>query len=123
MAPKPFPYPFRVGIDVCKVSRITKIHRDVKFRNLWARRVFTRLEWPALLRKYLDTQRLLMVNAQGKLDKEIQDHDAHNFWMLPDFPPSPFDPPPPEFVGLENARDFPAPILHLMRHLAGRYML
>ena len=49
MPPKPFPFPLSVGSDICSMERIGSIvHAPTSF-NRFARRVFTRLEWPSLL--------------------------------------------------------------------------
>lgn len=49
MPPKPFPFLFGVGVDIAQVARFTRLleRGDQEFLR-WARRIFTRLEWPAL---------------------------------------------------------------------------
>ena len=49
MPPKPFPFPLGIGIDIVKISRLAGILKDEKRFNQWARRVFSRLEWPQIL--------------------------------------------------------------------------
>ena len=51
MPPKPFPFPLGVGIDVCQTERILNIIEDGDRLNRWARRIFTRLEWPWIYQK------------------------------------------------------------------------
>ena len=49
MAPKPFPYPIGLGIDICHIPRLSGLlGRQDDYVTLWARKVFTRLEWPHL---------------------------------------------------------------------------
>ncbi|KAL6717078.1 hypothetical protein ACLMJK_004992 [Lecanora helva] len=48
MPPKPFPLPIGVGIDICRIHRIAALLQNENSRNQWARRVFTRMEWPSL---------------------------------------------------------------------------
>ncbi|MCJ1230951.1 hypothetical protein MMC12_007625 [Toensbergia leucococca] len=52
MPPKPFPFPIGVGVDICRVARVRKIIEDDLKVNRWARKFFTRLEWPRLLREF-----------------------------------------------------------------------
>ena len=46
MPPKPFPFAIGVGTDICRVARLVNVANDAVRLNLWAKRVFTRLEWP-----------------------------------------------------------------------------
>ena len=46
MPPKPFPFALGVGTDICRVARLVPVANDAVRLNLWAKRVFTRLEWP-----------------------------------------------------------------------------
>lgn len=46
MPPKPFPFALGVGTDICRVARLVHVANDAVRLNLWAKRVFTRLEWP-----------------------------------------------------------------------------
>ena len=48
MGPKPFPFSIGIGTDICQVSRIRHIAADASLLNSWARKVFTRHEWPTL---------------------------------------------------------------------------
>ena len=57
MPPKPFPFPIGVGVDICRVNRIAALLRKEHIRNIWARKVFTRLEWPAVCRRFQRTNR------------------------------------------------------------------
>ena len=52
MIPKPFPFPIEIGVDICRTARIASLLRQERTRNRWAQRVFTRLEWPALVRRF-----------------------------------------------------------------------
>lgn len=52
MAPKPFPYPLGIGTDICHLPRIFSLMQKENTVNLWSRKVFTRLEWPSLVRKF-----------------------------------------------------------------------
>lgn len=52
MIPKPFPFPIEVGVDICRTARIASLLRQERTRNRWAQRVFTRLEWSALVRRF-----------------------------------------------------------------------
>ncbi|KAL9042475.1 MAG: hypothetical protein Q9214_003768, partial [Letrouitia sp. 1 TL-2023] len=49
MPPKPFPFLLGVGVDIARIARFTRLleRGDQEFLR-WARRVFTRLELPAL---------------------------------------------------------------------------
>ena len=93
MAPKPFPFPIGIGIDVCRVNRIAAILRSEQTRNRWARKVFTRLEWPALCRRLQRVEKAEagpngQADAAGdpKPDSEnhvIADDYDNSIWMLP----------------------------------------
>ncbi|KAI4101449.1 MAG: hypothetical protein L6R37_004924 [Teloschistes peruensis] len=53
MAPKPFPYLIRQGVDICRVSRVSKILEKPSHELLrWALKIFTRQEWPQLWRQF-----------------------------------------------------------------------
>lgn len=52
MVPKAFPFPIGVGTDICQIHRIAAILRRRETRERWARKVFTRLEWPSLWRAF-----------------------------------------------------------------------
>lgn len=55
MAPKPFPYPLGVGVDMCHIPRLYRIlGQQGNYVTRWARRVFTRLEWPHLSQKFVE---------------------------------------------------------------------
>ena len=93
MAPKPFPFPIGIGIDACRVNRIAAILRREHTRNRWVRKVFTRLEWPALCRRLQRIEKALggpngQADAAGdpELDSEndvIADHYDNSIWLLP----------------------------------------
>ncbi|KAL8940562.1 MAG: hypothetical protein Q9216_002750 [Gyalolechia sp. 2 TL-2023] len=56
MAPKPFPYPIGVGVDVCHIPRLYKvIGKPSVYVTRWAKKIFTRLEWPHLWQKFYET--------------------------------------------------------------------
>lgn len=93
MAPKPFPFPLGVGVDVCRVNRIAAILRHEHTRNRWARKIFTRLEWPALCSRMQRVEKAMgepIGQADAASDQKL-DHEnptitknydnAH--WMLP----------------------------------------
>ena len=46
MPPRPFPFPLGVGVDACRTDRMLDILENDARLNRWAKRVFTRLEWP-----------------------------------------------------------------------------
>ena len=48
MPPKPFPYPFNIGIDIACAKRFEKYAENERAFNQFARKVFTSLEWPTL---------------------------------------------------------------------------
>lgn len=56
MPPKPFPYPIGVGSDICSTSRVAALVADPRLFSRFGRKLFTRLEWPSLLRKILETK-------------------------------------------------------------------
>lgn len=88
MAPKPFPFPINVGVDVCKINRIAALIRQNDLRNRWARRVFTRLEWTGLCRRCQQAN-LLEGEPISQAKKEMQNRtDSENkvgsdIWALP----------------------------------------
>lgn len=94
MAPKPFPFPIGIGIDLCRVNRIASILRHEHTLDRWARRIFTRLEWPALCRRMQCVEKSLGeplgrkadVGSDGALGDEFQavtHHCESASWMLP----------------------------------------
>ena len=95
MAPKPFPFPLGVGVDICRISRIAALLRQEKIRNQWARRVFTRLEWPALCKRFEHANcvegELFKSPNQERNDENNNDYTmrtedicSNNVWMLPE---------------------------------------
>lgn len=123
MPPKPFPYPLQVGVDICNVNRLARIQRNENFRNLWARKVFTRLEWPYLVDRYRRARRLLMANAVIEESEKMRDHDGTVPWMLPGLPRGSLNFPSPDKTRPEDLENAPSAYMQLMRHLAGRYAL
>ena len=94
MAPKPFPFPVGIGIDLCRVNRIAAILRHEHTLNRWARKVFTRLEWPALCRRLERVEKAsgepLREGAdagkdqvQGNESHAVANHIDNARWMLP----------------------------------------
>lgn len=51
MPPRSFPLGLRVGTDICRVSRLAHIASNANHLNLWAKKIFTRIEWPALYQR------------------------------------------------------------------------
>ena len=92
-APKPFPFPIGIGTDVCRVNRIAAILRQEYTRNRWARKIFTRLEWPALCRRFQDVEKAIgepvgQADTASDHNLEIEDHATARYydteiWMLP----------------------------------------
>lgn len=128
MVPKPFPYPLGVGIDVCQVHRVASFLRTEDSRNRWARRVFTRLEWPAVLNQYLLTQRTAIeeqLTDKGKdwmIRRKSHGNQNDAIWVLPVLPPLNPDKGQSMFgseyyKATSNER---SPISQLGRYLAGR---
>ncbi|KAL8809861.1 MAG: hypothetical protein Q9200_003044 [Gallowayella weberi] len=64
MPPKPFPFPIGVGVDICHVSRLSRLllNKQDDFVTRWARRVFTRHEWPHLWEKFHEAGALHMTS-------------------------------------------------------------
>ena len=92
MAPKPFPFPLGVGVDVCRTRRIAALLRQENIRNQWARRVFTRLEWPALCKRF-DRANGGEGEVVGSSDQKKScnnstasdiDSGSNDVWMLPE---------------------------------------
>ena len=95
MIPKPFPFPIEVGVDICRTVRIASLLRQERTRNRWAQRVFTRLEWPALVRRFQRVDRAdgetysQAQNRQQQLKDARQEPEEgmgdmeQNIWMLP----------------------------------------
>ena len=86
MAPKPFPFPIGVGIDICRISRIAAILRSEQFRNRWARRVFTRLEWSALGKRFQRAQESKgesLSQSETRRDQPLGEDSNITIWMVP----------------------------------------
>lgn len=92
-APKPFPFPIGIGIDLCRVNRIAAILRHEYTRNRWARKIFTRLEWPALCRRFQRVETAIgepveQLDVASDERTEIEDQKIakkydNAIWMLP----------------------------------------
>lgn len=53
MMPKPFPFPVGVGVDICHVKRLSSImNKRDDYMTRWAKKVFTRQEWPSLWQSF-----------------------------------------------------------------------
>lgn len=53
MAPKPFPFPVGVGVDICHLKRFSFIlSKQDDYVTRWAKKVFTRQEWPSLWQSF-----------------------------------------------------------------------
>lgn len=137
MAPKPFPYPLGVGVDICQIHRIAGFLKREEFRNRWARRIFTRLEWPELYKTFKKTNQKPPARAKKDLNRRTMGNDqradmkalsnegsmedAYDVWMLPGLP---------NYSALLDEKDNNAymavianensPLGGLARHLAGR---
>ena len=131
MVPKPFPFQIGVGVDICRINRIASILRPVSTRNRWARRVFTRLEWPALCRRFdcaanakkeCDEESEVLKNRSdrnGKLDHADKIDSAA--WMLPSLSPySSILEDEDETAYWSAIADDRSALGVLARHLAGR---
>lgn len=130
MVPNPFPYPLGVGIDVCKVSRLARLLHAQRLCNRWARRVFTRLEWPALWHQFQMTRSATRA-ATEKTDMTTSGVSAEerpcqmldrvptdsSILMLPEIPMS-----WSSMTGVENETLFyeRSPVGLLARYVAGR---
>ena len=81
MPPKPFPFALGVGTDICRVARLVHVANDTVRLNLWAKRVFTRLEWPMLHERLalgldvagLDDIQKLNIPSIGILGQDVAD--------------------------------------------------
>ena len=132
MAPRPFPFQLGVGIDICRITRIVALLRQESTRNRWARRVFTRLEWMALCRRFERVNQLQagepveqkMINYQQS-NQENQDapegikNPEKDLLMLPKLSnlSSVFEDTEAYTAAIGDAR---SPLGSLARHLAGR---
>ncbi|KAL8933884.1 MAG: hypothetical protein Q9211_005529 [Gyalolechia sp. 1 TL-2023] len=59
MAPKPFPYPIGVGVDICHIPRLYNlVGKPSHYVSRWAKKIFTSLEWPYLWRKFYEISNL-----------------------------------------------------------------
>ena len=99
--PKPFPFPIGIGTDICSVNRIAAVLRHEFTRNRWARKVFTRLEWPFLCRRLRHLEKPTEI-AIGRADVASDENLGHKsgvvrryqedtIWMLPRLPSIPED--------------------------------
>ena len=134
MVPKPFPYPFNVGTDICKVSRLAGILCQPSQGERLVRRLFTRLEWPFIW-KSLHNVSLLQTDIPSGTDHkgEIsyasgEQHAASakdskgdsSTWTIPGLSSS--------SIGLDlrtlsrAARDTKSLFGGLVHHVSGRYI-
>lgn len=64
MAPKPFPFPIGVGVDICYLPRLGMIlNKQDDYVTRWARKIFTRQEWPGLWQKFHETGALHITSS------------------------------------------------------------
>lgn len=129
MAPKPFPLPISIGIDICRVNRIAAILRHEYTRNRWARKIFSRLEWPGLCKRLRRAERVTRepvgqtdAASNQKMDKEnqaIAENYDNTIWMLPRLSgySSIFDDEKSYWSAIGDER---SALGDLARHLAGR---
>ena len=129
MAPKPFPFPIGIGVDMCLVNRVAAILRYEHARNRWARKIFTRLEWPALCRTFQRVENAIGepvgqpdAASDQKLDNEDQATPGYYddaIWMLPRLSgySSTFDDEKLYWSAIANKRSTLGALAH---HLAGR---
>ena len=54
MPPKPFPFGFSVGVDICRIDRIRSVlgNENHLYVLRWGSKVFSRLEWPIFKTKF-----------------------------------------------------------------------
>ena len=53
MAPKPFPLPVGIGVDICQIRRLSfMLNKQDDYVTRWAKKVFTRREWPSLWQSF-----------------------------------------------------------------------
>ena len=122
VAPKPFPFPIGIGTDVCQINRIADILRDEYKRNRWARKLFTRLEWPALCETLQRAEGQAEVRSDQRLENEepaiAKDYD-NEIWMLPRLSRSSpiFEDDNSYWSAIADQR---SPIGKMVRRLAGR---
>jgi hypothetical protein len=126
MSPRPFPFQLGVGIDICRIARVAALLRQESTRNRWARRVFTRIEWMALCRRFERVNQLQAGNSVRQAAKD-ESHEAsvrrkttgEDLWMLPKLPnlSSIIEDPEAYSSAVNDAR---SPLGSLARHLAGR---
>lgn len=127
---KPFPSSYGLGHDICHTERLVAILRQENTRNRWARRVFTRLEWPVLISRFLraggiETDFVSKEGQRQPQDSEVADRSSRSgsnnagaHLMLPKLPGLTALPKKSEQSGAAIAD----PLLSkLVRHLAGRF--
>lgn len=130
LAPKPFPFPIGIGVDMCRVNRVAAILRYENTRNRWARKVFTRLEWPALCRRLQRVEKAIgepVGQADAARDQKLDDEDQaiagyyeNATWMLPRLSgySSIFEDENSYWSAIANKRSTLGALAH---HLAGRW--
>ena len=53
MAPRPFPLPVGIGVDICQLRRLSfLLNKQDDYVTRWAKKVFTRQEWPSLWQSF-----------------------------------------------------------------------
>ncbi len=123
MGPKPFPFPIGIGVDICRVNRVANLLQKENIRNLWARKVFTRLEWPGLCRRLQRANRSEDESArQSERERDntmVPENVGDNVWMLPKLSKHLEVLSDPEAYWLTVA-DQRSRLAILTRHLAGR---
>ena len=119
MAPKPFPFPFSIGVDICNIKRVAAILRRENVCNQWARKVFTRLEWRALCERFIEANRSEERSRENSMqdNKNIEGRD--HSCLLPKLSRHSrvLDDPTLFLSTLADAR---SQLTILARHLAGR---
>ena len=87
MPPRPFPFPMGVGVDICQINRIAALLRKESIRNNWVRKVFTRLEWPTVCRRFQRANRSeaesVSYSTQGQDTLPDRTNSTEHNWMLP----------------------------------------
>ncbi len=120
-AAKPFPSPYSPGHDICQITRIAALLQSEKSRNRWARRIFTRLEWPGIVSRFQQAAPAEGGSEQQQITapgERSEDRKA-SIWALPKL--SKFN---TLLKGPDQCRaaivDQLSPLGSLARHLAGR---
>lgn len=104
MPPKPFPYPLRIGVDMCSMPRLGQHITDSNWLNRYTRKHFNRLEWPELCIR-------VAAALEGKGDGAISSYEdkMHRALFFP------------AITTTDLKGDERSPAAQLLRFLAGRY--